>query len=83
MWSCAFGKPKPDVAMPGLHFMIWPIERVEKVDITERRISIGSGRNDTNGIMLTGDQNIVDLAFSVIYNVSDPDKFLFDVENAD
>ncbi|MEO1989026.1 MAG: FtsH protease activity modulator HflK [Martelella sp.] len=76
-----FGKPKTDVAQPGLHFMFWPFETVEKVDITERRMSLGGGRGDPEGIMLTGDQNIVDLSFSVIYNVTDPKSFLFDVES--
>lgn len=74
------GKPLQDVTMPGLHFLLWPIESVEKVDITERKMPIGGGGRDGSGTMLTGDQNIVDLTLSIIYTVSDPKKFVFDVE---
>jgi membrane protease subunit HflK len=35
-------------------------------------------RNDTN-LMLSGDQNIVEINFSVLWRVSDPKKYLFDI----
>ena len=29
-----FGKPKPELSEPGLHFLVWPIETVERVAVT-------------------------------------------------
>lgn len=86
------GEPKEQLSQPGLHFILWPIERVEKASITENRIQIGSvgvtgartarSVND-EGLMLTGDQNIVDVAFSVLWAVVDPADYLFNVREPD
>ncbi|WP_176085817.1 FtsH protease activity modulator HflK [Martelella sp. HB161492] len=75
-----FGKPKQEVQMPGLHFMIWPIESVEFVNVTQQQINVGTGTSSRAGTMLTGDQNIVDISFSVFYTITDPQDYLFDVE---
>lgn len=75
------GKPKETISQPGLHFMIWPIETVEMVNITEQQINIGTGNSARSGIMLTGDQNIVDIEFAVLFSVTNPEAFLFNVEN--
>ena len=42
---------------------------------------IGNGANGPldNGLMLTRDQNIVDIEFQVVWNISDPAKFLFNL----
>ncbi len=76
-----FGKPKDEVATSGLHFAWWPVEQAEKVKIVERQVNIGStGRGGSaEGLMLSGDQNIVDVSFSVLYSVEDPKAFLFNV----
>ncbi len=80
-----FGKPKDQLSQPGLHFLLWPIETVEKVVITENQTRIASSRNSRSaadeGLMLTGDQNIVDVSFSVLWRVNNPKQFLFDVES--
>ena len=80
-----FGRPKPELSQPGLHFMFWPIESVEKVTITENQTEIGSvttGRNQNDdGMMLSFDQNIVDVQFSVLWQVSDPEAYLFNVSD--
>jgi membrane protease subunit HflK len=78
-----FGAPI-ETSPPGLHFHLWPIESVERVTITENQTSIGainSGRNSggDNGLMLSGDQNIVDVRFSLLWVVSDPIAYLFKV----
>ncbi|UJW86716.1 FtsH protease activity modulator HflK [Devosia sp. SL43] len=69
-----FGAPKPELAMPGLQFHFWPIETVEKVTITENQTTIGSatgaGARGDDGLMLSGDQNIVDVRFSVLWAVT-------------
>lgn len=71
-----------DIGQPGLNFAPWPIVTAEKVQVTgERTTDIGSGRSGDgdSGLMLTRDQNIVDLEFQVVWNVSDPEAFLFNL----
>lgn len=75
-----FGKPKEQVSEPGLHFHLWPIETVEKANVAEKLVNIGEVRGGTSsGLMLSGDQNIVDVKFSVAYQVADPQSYLFRV----
>lgn len=78
-----FGKPKEELSTAGLNFAIWPIETAEKIKIVERQVNIGSaGRGASRqGLMLSGDQNIVEMAFTVLYSVSDPKQFLFNVKD--
>lgn len=80
-----FGKPKEEVSEPGPHFHWWPFETYEKAQIVEKQINIGGQgtRNATQGLMLTGDQNIVNVQFSVLYRVSDPRAYLFNVDSPD
>lgn len=79
-----FGKPKEELAEPGLHFHWWPIETVEKANTAEKLINIGEVRgSSSSGLMLSGDQNIVDVKFSVAYQVSDPNAYLFNVADPD
>lgn len=79
-----FGKPKAEVSEPGLHFHFWPIETVEKATTAEKLVNIGEARgNVSSGLMLSGDQNIVDVKFSVAYQVSDPKSYLFNVQDPD
>ncbi|RCS25436.1 FtsH protease activity modulator HflK [Phyllobacterium salinisoli] len=80
-----FGKPKDEISGPGLHFHWWPIETYEKASIAEKQINIGGQgtRGATQGLMLTGDQNIVNVQFSVLYQVIDPRAYLFNVESPD
>jgi len=80
-----FGKPKQQLSEPGLHFHWWPVETVETAKISEQLVNIGGGARsgDTSGLMLSGDQNIVNVQFSVAYQVSDPKSYLFDVSDPD
>lgn len=69
------------VGDPGLNFAPWPVVTYEKVQVTgERTTEIGTraGSADT-GLMLTRDQNIVDIGFQVVWNISDPEKYLFNL----
>ncbi len=60
------------------------IETVEKANTAEKLINIGETRGNTStGLMLSGDQNIVDVKFSVAYQVSDPVSYLFNVSDPD
>src|ERR1700709_812218 len=40
-----FRKPSDDLSTAGLHFMWWPIQAVERVNITENKTEIGSVAN--------------------------------------
>lgn len=76
-----FGVPKAEVSEPGLHFMLWPVENVELVNVTEQQQKIGTatGGQQNEGLMLTGDQNIVNVEFSVLYSVTDPRAYIYNV----
>ncbi|MFC7536549.1 FtsH protease activity modulator HflK [Sphingomonas sp. GCM10030256] len=57
-----------------------PLERVQKVDVENiRSIDLGSTASET--LMLTGDQNIIDIAYSVRWNIRDPELYLFELQN--
>jgi membrane protease subunit HflK len=77
-----FGRPKDEISMPGLHFHFWPFESVEIVKVTEQQQNIGAARGSSSnaGWMLTGDQNIVNVQFSVLFTVTDPKAYLFNLE---
>ncbi len=61
-----------------------PIDRVEKVDVEEiRTTDIGSADAREENLILTGDQNIIDLAYSVRWNIKDPELYLFQIANPD
>ena len=68
---------------PGISFSLpAPFANVQKLDVEEiRTIDIGSVSADTENLMLTGDQNIIDLAYSVRWNINDPALFLFQLAN--
>ena len=77
-----FGKPKQELSQPGLHFMLWPLETVETVPTVESQMAIGgSASGDNSGLMLSGDQNIVNVQFAVLYQVDNPTNYLFDVQD--
>ncbi|TCL73768.1 FtsH protease activity modulator HflK [Rhizobium sp. BK251] len=78
-----FGRPREEVSLPGLHFHFWPMDTVEVVKVTEQQQNIGgrASANSSTGLMLSGDQNIVNVQFSVLYTVTDPRAFLFNLEN--
>ncbi len=63
----------------GPHFAWWPFIRAEVVQTTtERTENIGVGANQS-GLMLTTDENIVDIDFQVVWNINDPSRYLFNL----
>lgn len=78
-----FGKPKEEISGPGLHFHLWPVETVEIVKVTEQQQNIGARGNASSaeGLMLSGDQNIVNVQFSILFTVTDPRAYLFNLES--
>jgi modulator of FtsH protease HflK len=90
-----FGKPIR-VEFPGLHFRLpYPIEEVRLPKVTRQNIievgfrSGASGRNLSGGVsdrpeeslMLTGDENIVDVDFVVFWRIKDAQAYLFNIQN--
>lgn len=82
-----FGKPKDEVSTQGLHFHFWPVETVEKVSTrVQRDLLTAEGGQRTAGesnLMLSADQNIVEIDFSVLWRVAQPKDFLFNVAEPD
>jgi modulator of FtsH protease HflK len=70
---------------PGLHFSLpAPIDQVIKVETDNIRVQdIGSTAENSENLMLTGDQNIIDLAYSVSWKVQGPELYLFSLANPD
>ncbi|HHS94405.1 MAG TPA: FtsH protease activity modulator HflK [Rhodobacterales bacterium] len=72
-----FGK-RYAVGTEGLNFAPWPVVTKEIYPVTrENTIDIGTGKDA--GLMLTGDENIVDIDFQVVWNIGDIEKFVFNV----
>ncbi len=68
---------------PGLNFAPWPVVTAEVIPVTREQtedIGVG-GRGSDAGLMLTGDENIVDIDFQVVWNINDPAKFLFNLRD--
>ncbi|MGI3170676.1 FtsH protease activity modulator HflK [Pseudooceanicola sp. C21-150M6] len=68
---------------PGLNFAPWPFITAEVIPVTrEQTEDIGVGGRGTDaGLMLTGDENIVDIDFQVVWNINDPAMFLFNLRD--
>lgn len=68
---------------PGLHFIIWPIETIETPTIQkENQLNFGTQTVDPHErLMLAGDQNVVDINFTVLWKIADAQKFLFNVRD--
>ena len=71
------------VGTSGLNFAPWPLVTYEVLPVTrEQTESIGiGGRGNDAGLMLTGDENIVDIDLEVVWNINDPAKFLFNLRD--
>jgi modulator of FtsH protease HflK len=72
---------------PGWHYHLpTPIERVEQIPVTTvNQTNVGSKSGDLpkESLMLTGDENIVDVAFSVQWRIDDASRYLFDIKDQD
>lgn len=89
-----FGKYSPPVTQPGLHWNVpAPFGSVVTPDInTRNRVEIGFRSNLGNSgdvdvseesLMLTGDENIVDIQAVVLWRIGDVEKYLFDIRDPD
>lgn len=53
-----------------------PFERVKKVDVQKIQ-SVDLGSSSSDDLMLTGDQNLINLAYQVRWNIRSPELYLF------
>ncbi|WP_102108872.1 FtsH protease activity modulator HflK [Oceaniglobus roseus] len=71
---------------PGLNFAPWPLVTAEVLPVTREQTEVigagNSGGRSDEGLMLTTDENIVDIDFEVVWNINDPAKFLFNLRDA-
>ncbi len=68
----------------GLNFAPWPLVTKEILPVTKENIEdigVGRGIRADEGLMLTGDENIVDVDFQVVWNINDPQKYLFNLNS--
>ena len=84
-----FGK-YVDTTQPGPQWHLpYPIETVEVVNLSQvRTVEVGYRTNVKNkvlkeSLMLTDDENIIDLQFAVQYILRDPTEYLFNNRNPD
>src|SRR3974377_1999440 len=88
-----FGKPVR-TEPPGLHFRLpYPIEEVRLPKVTRQNIieigmrssEVGRGGRPVveESLMLTGDENIVDINFVVFWRIKDAQKYLFNIQKPD
>ncbi len=71
---------------PGLNFAPWPVVTKEVIPVTREQtetIGVAGARGNDSGLMLTTDENIVDLDFQVVWNINDPARFLFNLRDPD
>lgn len=72
------------IGEPGLNFAPWPFISADVIPVTPERtedIGLGTSGQGDSGLMLTGDENIVDIDFQVVWNVSDATKYLFNLRD--
>ncbi|MBS0524620.1 MAG: FtsH protease activity modulator HflK [Proteobacteria bacterium] len=92
-----FGKPYGGPVASGLHYNLpSPIGSVVVVNVQDQRRMVigsrsaadrssyrGSRATSTENLMLTGDENIVDIEFAVLWQIKDVFKYAFAVRNGE
>lgn len=68
------------IGEPGLNFAPWPFVTAEVISVTrEQTEDMGGNRGGDDGLILTGDENVVDIDYQVVWNIDDPAKYLFNL----
>ena len=76
-----------EIGEPGLNFAPWPLVTKEVIPVTrEQTVDIGMSRGQggvrgDDGLMLTTDENIVDIDFQVVWNINNPAEYLFNLRD--
>ncbi len=58
-----------------------PFMRVQVEDVQNTRTEVFPAGGNQPNLMLTGDQNIADLAYSVRWNIKSPEDYVFEIKN--
>ena len=68
---------------PGLHFKLpWPIDAVERRKVEQINvIDISTSEGGNENLMLTGDQNIINLAYAVRWKIRNPENYLYELQD--
>ncbi|SFE25408.1 protease FtsH subunit HflK [Sulfitobacter brevis] len=72
------------VGTEGLNFAPWPVVTAEVFDVTTNRteeLGVNKGSTDNEGLMLTTDENIVDIDFQVVWNIKNAKDFKFSLRD--
>ena len=75
-----------EIGTEGLNFAPWPVVTAEVFDVTTNRteeIGVRRSGGDNDGLMLTTDENIVDIDFQVVWNIKDAKNFKFSLRDPD
>jgi modulator of FtsH protease HflK len=60
-----------------------PFEQIQVVDTQQARFTmVGKQQASDDNLVLTKDQNLVDLAYQIAWDVRDPEKFLFQLDES-
>jgi membrane protease subunit HflK len=72
-----FGQQIGEKRPPGFHFRLpWPVDSVERVKVDDiRKLNTGSF------LMLTGDENLIQLNVATHYQIKDASDYLFNLED--
>ena len=73
-----------EIGTEGLNFAPWPVVTAEVFDVTTNRtenLGVKSGNSDNEGLMLTTDENIVDIDFQVVWNIKNAKDFKFSLRD--
>ncbi len=72
------------IGTEGLNFAPWPVVTAEVFDVTTNRteeLGVKRGNSDNDGLMLTTDENIVDIDFQVVWNIKNAKDFKFSLRD--
>ena len=72
------------IGTEGLNFAPWPVVSAEVFDVTTNRtetLGVSRSQGDNDGLMLTTDENIVDIDFQVVWNIKDAEQFKFSLRD--
>lgn len=79
-----FGKYSRTVG-PGISFTLpYPLQNLTKVDTGQvRTVTIGSPDSNSENLIITRDENVIDMAYNVRWQVADPERYLFQLADPD
>jgi membrane protease subunit HflK len=69
---------------PGVNMTLpSPIERMDKIDVGQIRATDVGGEANSQNLIITGDSNLIDVAYTVRWSIRDPQLYLYSLDNPD